>query len=153
MKTGRPIGERLPLKGYAILMTTTAATWFYRAPEKTAFLLEERLRTSFWDQRLGSVWLNVVSLDGPIVMEGQYDGAHIKLEWEPNHWMRVSTRPAQTTFIQAMTNLLRRRPTLRYDDPSNNTVWEWRVDDADPRWREIQGKPAFGNLQRLDNQN
>lgn len=131
-------------------MTTTAATWFYHAPEKTPFLLEERLRTSFWDQRLGSVWLTTVSVEGPVVMTGQYNGAQVTLEWEPARWLKLTMRPAQTTLVNSVTNLLRRRPTLRYETPSGEAVWEWRVADADQRWRELQGQPACGNLQRLD---
>lgn len=131
-------------------MTTTAATWFYRAPEKIPFLLEERVRTSFWDQRLGSVWLNAVNVEGPLVMEGQYNGARITLEWEPARWLKLSAQPAQITLTNCVTNLLRRRPTLRYEAPSGATVWEWRVADADQRWREIQGQPAYSNLQRLE---
>jgi hypothetical protein len=133
-------------------MTTTAATWFYRAPEKTPYLLEERVRTSFWDQRLGTLWLNTVSVESPVAMAGEYNGAQVKMEWEPAHWLRLSVRPAQPTLVQGVKNLLQRNPTLRYDDAEGGAVWEWRVDDADQRWQALQGQPAFGNLQRLDKQ-
>lgn len=135
-------------------MTTTAATWFYRQPEKTKYLLEERVRTSFWDARFGSFWVNAVSTDNPIQMEGSFNGAPLRLDWEPGKWFRLSTHPAQPSLAKGLSNIILRRPvTLTYEDPQGHTVWEWRLADADKRWQEIQGKPAYRNLQRLDQAN
>lgn len=135
-------------------MTTTAATWFYRQPEKTKYLLEERVRTSFWDARFGSFWVNAVSTDNPIQMEGSFNGAPLQLDWEPGKWFRLSTHPAQPSLAKGLSNIILRRPvTLTYEDPQGHTVWEWRLADADKRWQEIQGKPAYRNLQRLDQAN
>lgn len=132
-------------------MTTNAATWFYRQPEKVKYLLEERVRTSFWDARFGSLWVDAVSTESPIRMAGTYNGAAVQLEWEPGQWFRLSTRPAQPALANGLSNtILRRRVTLTYDDPQGQTVWEWRLTDADKRWQDIQGKPAYRNLQRLD---
>lgn len=135
-------------------MTTSAATWFYRQPEKSKYLLEERVRTSFWDARFGSLWVDTVSTDSPIRMEGSFNGAPLQLEWEPEKWFRLSTHPAQPGLVKGISNTILRRPvTLMYEDPSGHTVWEWRLADADKRWQEIQGKPAYRNLQRLDKKN
>ncbi len=136
-------------------MTTNSATWFYRTPEKTPYLLAERVRTTFWDERLGSLWLDVVSAEPPIVMEGTHDGAQVRLEWEPAKWMRLSTAPAAPALAQGVANILRRRAALRYQDPQGYTVWEWWIEPgaADKRWQEIQGRPAFRNPARLDQAN
>lgn len=132
-------------------MTTTAATWFYHQPEKIKYLLEERVRTSFWDARFGSFWANAVSTDNPIEMEGTFNGAPLQMVWEPGQWFRLSTHPAQPGLAKGLSNIILHRPvTLTYEDPQGHTVWEWRLADADKRWQEIQGKPAYRNLQRLD---
>jgi len=130
-------------------MTTTAATWFYRMPEKQPYLLAERVNSTFWEERLGDVSLNVDKADSPFVMSGNYNGAEVKLEWEPAKWMRLETRPAAPALAQGLWNMLRRRASFRYETPEGSTVWEWRLADADKRWQELQGKPVFGNPVRL----
>ena len=63
-------------------MTTTAATWFYRAPENEPYLLAERVNSSFWEERLGGVYLNVEKSDAPFSLTGSYNGADVKMNWD-----------------------------------------------------------------------
>ena len=131
-------------------MTTTAATWFYRMPEKQAYLLAERVNSTFWEARLGGVWLNVDKAEAPFAMSGGYNGAEINLDWEPNKWLRLQTAPESPGLAKGLANILRRGANLRYETSDGDTVWEWRVADADQRWAELQGKPAYRNPVRLD---
>ncbi len=131
-------------------MTTTAATWFYRMPEKQAYLLAERVNGTFWEARLGGVWLNVDKAEAPFAMSGGYNGAEIKLDWEPNQWLRLQTAPETPGLAKGLANILRRRANLRYETSDGYTVWEWRIGDADRRWEELQGQPAYRNPTRLD---
>jgi hypothetical protein len=133
-------------------MTTTAATWFYRAPENRPYLIAERVRTSLWDQRVGSLWLDTVSAEPPIVMTGTHAGQPVKLEWEPAEWFRLTGGPEAADVASAIVKLLGRKPTLRFTDTAGQTVWEWwvRPEAAERRWQEIQGKPVFGSPARLD---
>jgi hypothetical protein len=131
-------------------MTTTAATWFYRMPEKQPYLLAERVNGTFWEERLGGVWLNVMKADSPFAMAGSYNGAEVKMEWEPNKWMRLETSPAAPALAKGLGNMLRRRANFRYETPDDHTVWEWWIGDASKRWQELQGKPVFRNPARLD---
>jgi hypothetical protein len=131
-------------------MTTTAATWFYRMPENQPYLLAERVNTTFWEARLGGVWLSVDRADTPFAMTGGYNGAEISLEWEPNKWMRLKTAPESPGLAKGLANILRRGANLRYETAEGQTVWEWRLGDADARWQELQGHPGFHKPQRLD---
>jgi len=131
-------------------MTTTAATWFYRAPENDPYLVGERVRTTYWDERIGGLWLDATQTTPPIAMRGYYNGAAVSLEWEPGRWLRLSSAPAAPALARATANILRLKPALRYEDAEGRTVWEWWVEEADKRWQEIQGKPAFHNPARLD---
>jgi hypothetical protein len=133
-------------------MTTTAATWFYRMPETQPYLLSERVNGTFWEERLGGVYLNVEKADSPFRMVGTYNGAEVKLEWEPNKWMRLETCPAAPALAKGLWNMLRRPANFRYEMPDGHTVWEWWIANADKRWQELQGMPAFRNPVRLDNQ-
>ncbi|MCC7358857.1 MAG: hypothetical protein IT317_05240 [Anaerolineales bacterium] len=131
-------------------MAATAASWFYRAPENNAYLLAERVNGTFWDNRLGGVLLSTVRAESPFGMIGAYQGANVRMEWEPNKWLRLATSPAVPSLVDSVANILRRKPTLRFDDADGETVWEWRLEDADKRWAEVQGKAAFGAPRRLD---
>jgi hypothetical protein len=134
-------------------MSATAASWFYRTPEKDPYLLGERVNGTFWEARLGGVWLQVVKALPPFEMAGTYHGADIQLAWEPNKWLRLASAPPAPALAKALANILRRRPGLRYEAPDGFTVWEWWLEGSDKRWQEIQGKPAYRNPARLDRDN
>jgi len=131
-------------------MTTTAATWFYRAPENQAYLLAERVNSTFWEERLGGVSLNVEKADPPFRMAGNYNGADVRMEWDPNKWMRLETSPAAPGLAKGLENMLHRKANFRYETGDGHTVWEWWIANGDKRWQELQGKPAYRNPVRLD---
>ncbi len=132
-------------------MTTTAATWFYHPPEKSAFLIAERVRTSLWDQRLGAVWLETERTENPVRLTGQMEDSAISLEWEPAQWLRLGTQPEAPALAHGVSYLLQRQPTLKYTDPAGNSVWEWWIQPAaaEQRWQAMQGQPSFGSPVRL----
>ncbi len=130
-------------------MTTTAAIWFYRAPENEAYLLAERVNSSFWEERLGGVYLSANKTVAPFSMSGNYNGADVKLTWDTNKWLRLETAPGAPGLAKGLENMLRRGASFRYETPEGYTVWEWWLANADKRWQEMQGKPAFQNPVRL----
>jgi hypothetical protein len=134
-------------------MAATATTWFYRSPEKDAYLLAERVNGTFWDYRFGGVLLHVTRAQPPFAMQGAYNGAAMGLEWEPNKWLRLTTLPASPALAQGVANIIRRPPSLRYETLEGETVWEWWVEGADKRWQELQGKAAYHSPARLDQDN
>lgn len=131
-------------------MTATAASWFYRTPEKEPYLLAERVNGTFWEARYGGVYLTVVKAEPPFTMEGTYNGAAVKMEWEPTRWLRLKTAPAAEALAHGLANILRQKPVLRYESTEGQTVWEWWPQGVDKRWQEIQGQPAFHSPVRLD---
>jgi hypothetical protein len=134
-------------------MTTTSATWFYRQPEKNKYLLEERVRGSFWEARLGSFWADAESIDTPITMTGAYSDTALRLEWEPGQWFRLTAASDLPGMVIGVSNVIRRPVTLHYTDAQGQQVWEWWLEHADQRWQALQGKPMYSNLQRLDRAN
>jgi len=136
-------------------MTTSAATWFYRAPEKAPFLLAERVRTTFWDARFGDFWVDAVSTESPIRMEGIYSGQAIQFDWEPGKWFKLSTNAVSKALLEGTNLVLGLKAVLKYEDSGGQLVWEWWVnpDELEKRWKEIQGKPSYNNPLRLDRNN
>lgn len=131
-------------------MTTNAMTWFYRAPEKIPYYIGERVNSTFWEARLPGVFLDVVRAEAPFLMRGNYNGSPIQMEWEPAKWLRLTSKPASPALAKGLENILRRKPNMRYETVEGETVWEWRIEGADKRWQEIQGKPFYRNPARLD---
>lgn len=126
-------------------MTTTAMTWFYRAPEKIPYYISERVNSTFWEAGLPGVYLEVVQAEHPIVMRGNHNGTPIRLEWEPNKWLRLTAQPTGPALVRGLSNILRRQPTLSFETEEGEAVHEWWLQDAEKRWREIQGRPAYRN--------
>lgn len=133
-------------------MNTPALKWFYSTPEKKPYLLTERLRNSFWELRLGSLWLDAVSAEAPFAAEGTFNGGLVRLEWAPNEWLRLTAKPEAPPLADGVRVLLLRKPLLSYTDAEGRTVHEWWVQPAaaEKRWQEVQGKPQFGQPVRLD---
>lgn len=130
-------------------MTTTAATWFYNAPEKVPYLVSERVNTTYWEARIGQVLFRTEKVDGPFVLSGMYATSQLRLEWEPNQWLRLTADPAVPVLVEGTRMILRRKPFLRYETPEGASVWEWWLAGGDKRWQEIQGKPAYRNPVKL----
>ena len=131
-------------------MTTTSLTWFYHKPEKNAYALAERVRTTLWEARLGDIWLDTVQAESPHLMRGRYEGAQIEMEWEAGKWLALRARPAAPVLANSMANILRFKPAMTYENAEGWTVWEWHLDGGDKRWQAIQGIPSFKQPQRLD---
>lgn len=130
-------------------MTTSALTWFYNAPEKNSFLIDERIRTSLWDARLGSIWIETVRAESPILMRGTFQGTVLELEWEPKKWCTLRTKPETKLLYGTIKNILGFNATIKYETPEGFTAWEWRLNDLKERWQAIQGQPGFSKLEQI----
>jgi hypothetical protein len=130
-------------------MTTTALTWFYAKPEKNAYALAERVRTTLWEARLGGIWLDTVRAEPPYLMRGRYGESEVEMEWEAGKWLALRARPAAPFLAERMAVVLRFKPAMTYEDADGWTVWEWHLDGGEKRWQAIQGIPAYKQPQRL----
>jgi len=132
-------------------MTTNAATWFYRDPERVAYYLEERVNQTFWAARLLDLWLDCVSAEPPYRMAGQWRGAPVEVEWQPNESfsLRVSKDGVPDDLVNGVSRVLALKPALSYNDSEGWSVIEWHTNGSRGRWQEIQGKAEFRNPQRL----
>lgn len=132
-------------------MTTTAATWFYRDPERIPYYLEERVNQTFWQARFGDFWLDATSASPPYRMVGEWLGTPIAIEWKPNDYftLRVPEDSDAARLVTGITRMLAIHPTLDYANGDGEFVTEWHVDGGADRWQEIQGKAGYVNPQRL----
>ncbi len=133
-------------------MTTTAQTWFYQPPENQAYLVTERLNSTFWAARVVSVYWRCVQAEPPFRAEGYWGDRLLELEWQPGEWLTLKG-PGDTDLselVEALSKRILAYPaTLAYGDPDGNQVFEWHRDGGQQRWSEIQGRPAFVKPRRL----
>lgn len=132
-------------------MTTTAATWFYNDPEPIPYYLEERVNQTFWQARLTNIWLKCTRAEPPYQMAGDWREVPVEIEWVPNQafTLRVPQDSDSGDLVRSVSRVLALKPAFSYTDGQGQQVTEWHVDGGAARWQEIQGKAAFGNLQRL----
>lgn len=130
-------------------MTTTAITWFYNDPGNNANNIAERVRTTLWEARLGSLWLDVVSAETPYKMQGTNNSIPIEIEWVPGKTFTLRTQTDQPLLVERLSFVLAFPAAFSYTDSDNYTLYEWRRNDADERWRMLNGNPQYQNLKRL----
>jgi hypothetical protein len=131
-------------------MATNASTWFYTEPEHNAFLIEERVNHTFWSNRISALYLDCASIEPPFRMTGDWRGLPVTIEWEPNNYLVLCTRPGDDadSLIVGIKEILGFTPTISYVDPDGYLVAEWYVHQADQRIHEIQGNPNYRNIKR-----
>ena len=130
-------------------MTTTALTWFYKNPEKKAYEVAERVRTTFWDERLTALWVDCVNAEPPYRMKGHHNETQVEMEWVPGKYFKLHTLPTDQAVADAVSRVLKFKPALRYRNAEGAMVWEWHTEGGEKRWQEIQGKPLYHAPVRL----
>jgi hypothetical protein len=75
----------------------------------------------------------------------------VEIEWVPNQafTLHVPQDSDSSDLVRGVSRVLALKPAFSYTDGQGHRVTEWHVDGGAARWQEIQGKAAFGNLQRL----
>jgi hypothetical protein len=130
-------------------MSANASTWFYTEPEHDAYLIGERVNHSIWAARMSFLYLDCVSAEPPFRMVGEWEGAPIEIEWEPNKSFALRTHKESPELRRGFSQVLGiSPPSLAYQDMDDAYVTEWHTDGGDARWREIQGKPKFRQPKR-----
>lgn len=135
-------------------MTTNAGTWFFQEPEHNAYLISERLNSTFWNARMVEVYWKCTSAEPPYAATGYSGNDTLTLEWVPDDWVRLTIPPDSGFNEEALVDsvssrVLSMEPSLVYRDAHHNLSYEWHRDGGEKRWSEIQGQAAYVHPQRL----
>ena len=133
-------------------MSTNAGKWFYQEPENQAFLISERLNSTFWQARIVGAYWRCDRAEPPYHAKG-YSGDHmLELEWVPGEWLalKVPAGADPDALVKAVATRIMAFPaTLTYGNDDDQQVYEWHCDGGDQRWSEVQGTPQYKQPQRL----
>ncbi|MBN1203268.1 MAG: hypothetical protein JXJ20_15580 [Anaerolineae bacterium] len=133
-------------------MATNASTWFYAEPEHQAYLIEERVNHTLWSHRISAIYLGCTSEEPPFRLTGEWRGAPVTLEWVPNDYLTLYTKPGSNAdlLIVGIKEILGLQPTISYVDLNGQLIVEWHAKQADHRLQEIQGNPKYSNITRYN---
>jgi hypothetical protein len=131
-------------------MSTNASTWFYNEPEHSAYLIEERVNHTFWNNRMGAIYFDCTHAEPPFRMVGEWNGNTILLEWVPNEHLTLSTPPGDDAdlLIIGMKEILGFVPAISYVDPDGMMHAEWHVNNANERIQAVQSNSNYRNIKR-----
>jgi hypothetical protein len=136
--------------GLEIIMATDSRTWFYSTPDARPYFIEERVNHTLWKNRLANLYMVCTQATAPIKMEGRWQNEMpVTFEWVPGQYFILRTGEESKEIIGVMRQVLMMRPSFTYQDGDGMHVVEWHRDDAETRWKEIQGKPQYQALRRL----
>jgi len=133
-------------------MSTTAQTWFYTEPEHEAYLISERLNSTFWQARAVSTYWKTMRAEPPFLAHGYQRDDIIELEWVPGEWLalRAPREVDVSRLVKAISQRVLAFPaTLSCDTADGQQVMEWHRDGGDRRWSELQGRYEVSQLKRL----
>lgn len=133
-------------------MSTTAQTWFYTEPEHEAYLISERLNSTFWQARAVSTYWKTMRAEPPFLAHGYQGDDIIELEWVPGEWLalRAPREVDVSGLVKAISQRVLAFPaTLSYDTADGQQVMEWHRDGGDKRWSDLQGRYEVSQLKRL----
>jgi hypothetical protein len=131
-------------------MAANASTWFYAEPEHRAYFLEERVNHTFWSDRIGAIYFDCISENPPFRMAGQWDDLPVTIEWVPNEYFKLFSKPGDRTdlLIVGVKEILGFLPTISYVDVDGQLVAEWLMKGAEQRIQQIQGDPKYRSVKR-----
>ncbi len=133
-------------------MSTNARTWFYEQPEKSLYLITERLNGTFWQARIVGMYWRCVQVEPHYRAIGYAGNRLLELAWVPGQWLSLKAPHGFDIdpLVEAVTQrVLGRPPCVTYATHDNEQVFEWHVDGGDKRWSEIQGRGEFVRPRRL----
>lgn len=131
-------------------MATNASTWFYSEPEHSAFLIEERVNHTFWQNRIMGLTLTCSNVEPPFAMSGVWRDMPLEISWVPKSYFTLTAAPSTDTdhLIVGLKEILGFNPTISYIDTAGKLVAEWHVKEVAERIQEIQGNPNYRQIKR-----
>jgi len=134
-------------------MSTNAASWFYHEPERSQYLITERLNGTFWGARIVEAYWKCTSVEEPFQAVGYIGDQQLELAWVPNRWLalHIPDEVDAGGLVEAVSRRVLAIPAAcTYKDPHGRTVYEWHTpQEGKQRWNELQGRVEYGRLKRL----
>jgi hypothetical protein len=124
-----------------------SASWFMSDLGPSRHSIENSMRLSFWEAGLKQMWFTCVKEHAPIQCTGKWHETNFTVEFEPKKYLMLRMKEPNPDLLKGFERVLGHRALAAYRT-NGEVVVEWRVRDADARFRELQSSSAQ-ELQRI----
>lgn len=123
--------------------------WFSKTLPASRHDIENAIRLAFWAQGFGDTYFTCVNPDPPVRCSGLWKSTDpLTVEWVPNDYFTVTMTKPNEDALEAFERVLGHRALAAYRNAKGDVVVEWRVQNPDDRWDELQ-KSGVTELERL----
>jgi len=110
--------------------------------------IENALRFDFWRAGFKTMWFTCVKDAAPFQAQAAWGDKQFTVEWESKKYLLLKLNKPDQDALKAFEIVLRHKPLAAYKT-GDQVVVEWRVQDAEARFQELQAA-GVTELQRLN---
>ena len=125
-----------------------SARWLFKQYPPSRYVIESDLRMTFWQNGATRMWFTCTRETPPFECQGYWGDETFTLEWEPQKYLLLKMRAPHPDLLTLFERVLRHKALAAYRN-GNQVIVEWRVQDADARFAELQAS-GVAELERLD---
>lgn len=125
------------------------AQWFFATFPPSRSVIESELRQAIWRAGLHDMWVTCTKDQPPYECQGAWHGNEFTLEWEPGNYILLKMGQPNQELLDAFTKMLGHRALAAYKNGDNRVVVEWRMQNPDARFKELQAG-GVSDLERLN---
>lgn len=125
-----------------------SALWFLTPLPPSRHTIENEMRLAFWEAGFKQMWFTCVKDHAPIDCIGQWRDASFSVAFDPRESLTLKMKEPNQDLLKGFERVLEHRAVAAYR-ADGDVVVEWRVHDADARFKELQAS-AVKDLERLN---
>ncbi len=123
--------------------------WFAKKLPASRHGIENAVRLAFWAAGFGDTYFTCTNPEPPVKCMGLWRSSEpIDIEWVPRDYFLLRMKAPNEDMLSAFERVLGHRALAGYRDQNGDVVVEWRVNDPDGRYAELQQGGAK-DLERL----
>ncbi len=127
----------------------SVSSWFFTEFPSSRHTIENEMRLAFWTAGYKQMWFTCTKDQSPFECVGKWRDQDFSVEFEPKKFLVLRMKEPNQGLLKSFEHVLNHRAVAAYKNGGGKVVVEWRVKDADARYKELQSSGAK-ELERLD---
>jgi hypothetical protein len=125
-----------------------SADWFFTNYPASRSVIENDLRLRLWASGFKGMWVSCTKDSAPFECKGNWSSNDFVMEWEPKNYLLIKMKAPNPEVLSVFERALKHKALAAYKN-ADGVVVEWRVNNADARFQELQAS-GVAELERLD---
>ena len=126
-----------------------SADWFFTNYPASRSVIENDVRLKLWQSGFKGMWLSCTKDTAPFECQGNWSSNDFVMEWEPKNFLMLKMKAPNQDVLSVFERALKHKALAAYKNADGTVVVEWRVNNPDARFQELQASGAT-ELERLD---